>query len=114
MTTHPLRPLILIYGNSPQLIWAERALRAVPDLRVIQIDPDAPNAMDQLRVMRQGVLLYDADMVNPAVIQALHTLHPSVATLGLGGDERRTTLMGQSFPVAVAVGLGEALRVLPA
>ncbi len=114
MTTHPHLPLILIYGNSPQLTWAERALRTAPDLRVIHIDPDASNAMDQLAVMRQGVLLYDADTVNPTVIQALHTLHPSVATLGLGGDDRQTMLMGQSFPVAVAMGLGAALQILPA
>ncbi len=77
-------PLILIYGNSPQLNRVERTLRADPDVRVIHIDPDGPSAADQVAVLREGVLLYDPATTDPALIQALRTLHPEMGVVGVG------------------------------
>lgn len=80
-------PLILIYGNSPQLNRVERTLRADPGVRVIQIDPDDPSAADQVAVLREGglregVLLYDPATTDPALIQAIRTLHPEMSGWG--------------------------------
>ena len=87
MMVKPPQFLILIYGSSPRLQRAERSLRAATDLRVIQIEPDDDHAMQQLAVVQEGMLLYDVGAVNPQVIQAIHTLHPAMATLGLGGAD---------------------------
>ena len=76
MQTQSERPLILIYGNSPRLQEVERRLRVAPGLRVIQIAPEDGSAAQQLAALGEGVLLYDADAADPALIQAIHTLHP--------------------------------------
>lgn len=111
--TETRRPLILIYGNSPHLQQVERSLRADPDLRVIQIDPEDGSAAQQLAALGEGVLLYAADAADPALIQAIHTLHPGLATLGLGGrDGQGLVLLGRTYPPPVVAGL--ALAVLSA
>ena len=115
MQTQPARPLILIYGNSPHLQRVERRLRADPGLRVIQIDPDDSSAPQQLAALGAGVLIYDAAATDPALIQAIHALHPQLFTLGLGGgDGRKQTLLGRAFPPAVAQSLAQVLTAASA
>lgn len=98
MQTQSERPLILIYGNSPRLQEVERRLRVAPGLRVIQIAPEDGSAAQQLAALGEGVLLYDADAADPALIQAIHTLHPGLATLGLGGaDGSPDTILAQDL-----------------
>lgn len=98
MTTHHRPPLILIYGNSPRLIDLERTLRATPNLRVIQIDPDDPSAADQVAVLRAGALIYD-DGADLALIQALSTLHLEMVLMDLGGADGRQVMtnLGQAI-----------------
>jgi hypothetical protein len=84
--------LILIYGNSPQLSRLERTLRADPGVRVIQIDPVDPSAADQVAVLRQGALLYDPATTDPALIQAIRTLHPEMSVVGVGEAETADAL----------------------
>ncbi|HRJ45313.1 MAG: hypothetical protein KJZ86_23125 [Caldilineaceae bacterium] len=113
MQTQLARPLILIYGNSPHLQRVERTLRADPGLRVIQIDPDDGSAAQQLAALGAGVLIYDTAATDPALIQALHTLHPAIPTLGLDGAERsQTRLLGRVYPQTVMAGLEQVLRLL--
>ncbi len=90
--TKPSLPLILIYGNSPQLSRVEHTLRADPGVRVIQIDPHDPSAADQVAILRQGVLLYDPATTDPALIQALRTLHPEMSVVGAEAVEEADAL----------------------
>ena len=111
MMVKPPQFLILIYGSSPRLQRAERSLRAATDLRVIQIEPDDDHAMQQLAVVQEGMLLYDVGAVNPQVIQAIHTLHPAMATLGLGGaDGGDAFIRPQSEAEEIAAALLALLR----
>jgi len=105
-------PLILIYGDSPQLNAVERQLRARPALQVIRIDPAGETATEQLAALREGVLLYDACAADPELITAIHTLHPRLVTLGLGGEDGTLALLGRAYPPAVVAGLGEVLAAL--
>ena len=110
MQTQPARPLILIYGNSPHLQRVERTLRADPGLRVIQIDPEDGSASQQLAALGAGVLLYDAAATDSALIQAIHLLHPSIATLGMGGAEGQEAVrLGRTYAPAVAQSLAQTL-----
>lgn len=113
MMTETARPLILIYGNSPHLQEVERSLRAAPDLRVIQIEPDERSATQQLAALGEGVLIYDAAATDPALIQAIHTLHPQMITLGVGsGEGKEVVLLGRRCSQAVVAGVWEALRTI--
>jgi hypothetical protein len=81
---------------------------------VIHSDPDDSSALDQLTVLRESVLLYDADTTNPALIQAIHTLHLQLLTLGLGGgDGRGLVLLGRMYPPPVVTSLTRTLAALP-
>jgi len=105
--------LILIYGHSPHLQRVERRLRAAPELRVIQIDPDERSATQQLAALGEGVLLYDAATADQALIQAIHTLHPRLPTVGLGdNDGQELTLLGRMVAPAVMESLGQVLGML--
>lgn len=100
--------------NPANLQRVERRLRADPGLRVIQIEPDDDNAMQQLAVLQEGVLLYDAAAADPQVIQAIHTLHPRMALMGLDGAAgREVVLLGRVYPQTVMAALGQVLSVLP-
>ena len=113
MQTQPARPLILIYGNSPHLQRVERTLRADPGLRVIQIDPEDGSATQQLAALGAGVLIYDAAATDPALIQAIQTLHPAIPTLGLDGAEgQEAVLLGRGYPQAVMTALGIVMTLL--
>ena len=103
---------ILLYGDTLRLAVVERQLRAQPHLQVTHIDPAHATAQEQLAVMEAGVLIYDTLAVDPDVIQAIHTLHPRVVTLGLGDGGGSLSLMGQALPTTMAAGLGRVLAVI--
>ena len=111
MMTKPQQFLILIYGSSPRLQRAERSLRAATDLRVIQIEPDDDHAMQQLAVVQEGMLLYDVGAAAPAVIQAIHTLHPSITLMELNEGEGGNAM--ETFAPSLARSAQPLNSVLP-
>ncbi|MFQ5616230.1 MAG: hypothetical protein ACE5GO_07205 [Anaerolineales bacterium] len=63
--------------------------------------------------LQRGVLLYDARTTAPDVIQTLHTLHPRIPTVGLGGENgQELVLLGREYPPTALAGLGKVLNAL--